>query len=140
MKLNRIFHGALAAIVLVAPRLLADDAAPTNNVATTSPVYVPDVSHMNDPLPDGILALDEISKATDAAADQHEAHFTFTFTNVSSGNVTFMAVQPSCGCTTAQLPSLPWTIPPGGSGEIGLTVNLDGKTGTLFKPVHITTD
>jgi mono/diheme cytochrome c family protein len=49
-------------------------------------------------------------------------------------------VHPSCGCTTAQLPHLPWTIAPGTNSQIGVTVNLAGKFGTLVKTVHVATD
>jgi len=49
-------------------------------------------------------------------------------------------VHPSCGCTTAELPPVPWTIPPGSNGLIKLSVNLQGKAGTLFKTVNVTTD
>jgi Protein of unknown function (DUF1573)/Cytochrome C oxidase, cbb3-type, subunit III len=116
---------------------------PTNvapSVATTAPVYVPDMSHSGEPLPDGILAWDNLTKSTDAAASQAEAHFTFNLTNVSNGNVAIMNVHPSCGCTTAQLPPMPWVLEPGTNGQINLTVNLAGKSGTLFKTVSITTD
>jgi len=140
MKLNRIFTGALAGAVLVAARLLADDAAPTNSVASTPAVYVPDLSHAADPLPDGVLVFDDLMKAVDAAADQDAAHFTFNFTNASSGNVTILDVHPSCGCTTAQLPQLPWTVASGTNGQIGITVNLAGKNGMLFKTINISTD
>jgi Protein of unknown function (DUF1573)/Cytochrome C oxidase, cbb3-type, subunit III len=111
-----------------------------NSVAMTPPVYVPNVSHANEPLTDDMLAWDEISKATNAAADQAQAHFTFTFTNISGGNVVVLSVRPSCGCTTAQLPPLPWTVPPGADGQIHLTVNIAGKAGTLFKTVNVSTD
>ncbi len=53
--------------------------------------------------------------------------------------VVITQVHPSCGCTTAQLPPLPWTIAPGTNGEIGLTVNLAGKFGTVVKTVHVAT-
>jgi hypothetical protein len=112
--------------------------APT--VATTPPVYVPDMSHVGEPLPDGILAWDNLMKSTDAAADQTQAHFTFNLTNVSAGNVAIVNVHPSCGCTTAQLPPMPWLLAPGANGQINLTVNLAGKSGTLFKTVNIATD
>jgi mono/diheme cytochrome c family protein len=59
---------------------------------------------------------------------------------VSSGNVVVLDVHPSCGCTTAQLPQLPWTIAPGTNAQIGITVNLNGKSGMLFKTVAISTD
>ena len=109
---------------------------PTNvvpSVATTAPVYVPDMSHSGEPLPDGILAWDNLTKSTDAAADQAEAHFTFNLTNVSNDKVAIMNVHPSCGCTTAQLPPMPWVLEPGANGQIKLTVNLAGKSGTLVQ-------
>ena len=116
---------------------------PTNSapsVATTPPVYVPDMSHVGEPLPDGILAWDELSKSTDAAADQAQALFAFSLTNVSSGSVAIVNVHPSCGCTTAQLPPMPWVLAPGANGQIKLTVNLAGKSGTLFKTVNVATE
>ena len=140
MRLNRVFSGAVVGAVFLAARLLAGDATPTNAVTATPPVYVPDLSRANGPLPDGVLAWDNILQATDAAADQTEARLTFNLTNVSSGNVVIMDVHPSCGCTTAQLPKLPWTIAPGTSGQIGVTVNLQGKNGMLFKTIAVATD
>jgi mono/diheme cytochrome c family protein len=91
-------------------------------------------------LPDGLLAWDDLTKSVDAAADQSQAHFTFHLTNISSVNVAVLNVHPSCGCTTAQLPPLPWILAPGTNGQINITVNLAGKSGTLFKTVNITTD
>ena len=54
--------------------------------------------------------------------------------------VTVLDVHPSCGCTTAQLPTPPWTLPPGTNGQIGVTVNVNGRFGTISKSVHIGTD
>ena len=54
--------------------------------------------------------------------------------------VSILDVHPSCGCTTAQLPTLPWTLPPGTNASIGVTVNLAGKFGTVVKTVHVRTD
>jgi cytochrome c553 len=140
MKLNRIFSGALAGVILIAAKLLAGDATPTNPVATTSAVYVPDLTHASGPLTDGVLTWDDLMKSADAAADQENVHFTFNFTNVSPGNVVILDVHPSCGCTTAQLPDRPWTIAPGTNGQIGVTVNIAGKSGVLPKSINISTD
>jgi mono/diheme cytochrome c family protein len=174
MKLSRVFLRALAGIVFSAAGLLAADAQPANAVAGTPPVYVPDYTHANDPLPDGVLAWDDLMKSVDAAADQPQAHFTFHFTNVAKifdialvtnilestnvsgspvvtnitaitnsftpASVTILSVHPSCGCTTAQLPTLPWLLPPGTDGQIPITVNIAGKSGTLFKFVDVSTD
>src|SRR5208282_1630741 len=125
MKLNRIVYVGAAGLFLIGANVFAAEPTPATNASVaTPPVYVPNISHANDPLPDGIFAWDELSKATNAATDQPQAHFDFSFTNVSSGNVVILSVRPSCGCTTAQLPPLPWTIAPGTDGQIRLTVNL----------------
>jgi mono/diheme cytochrome c family protein len=60
-------------------------------------------------------------------------------TNAAPFPVIISQVHPSCGCTTAQLPPLPWTVAPGTNGEIGVTVNLAGKFGTVVKTVHVAT-
>jgi mono/diheme cytochrome c family protein len=112
---------------------------PTGEV-TSAPVYVPDTTHQNDPLPDGVLAFDATLKSVDATEGDDFARFTFSFTNVTPNIVTVLNVHPSCGCTTAELPPVPWQLAPGTNGEIKLTVNLAGKMGTLFKTVDVTTD
>jgi mono/diheme cytochrome c family protein len=190
MKLRRVFVYGIAGIVLVGARIFAADSNPTNAVATTAAVYVPDTSHQNDPLPDGVLAWDELTKETTVAADAGNASFVFSFTNIATvhgtalvtnvttitnitaatnsfffwfkknsfvtnfstatsittNNVTkpvpvaILDVHPSCGCTTAQLPPLPWIIPAGTNGQFGLTVNLAGRTGMQVKTVNVKTD
>jgi cytochrome c553 len=137
MKLRQIFFAA-AAILLFASGIFS--IAAQSNAVTTAPVYVPDMTHASDPMPDGIFAWDELSKTTDAAANQPQAHFTFSFTNVSDGNVAILSAKGSCSCTTTELPSMPWLIPPGTNGQIGATVDLRGKSGTLFKTVTVSTD
>ena len=140
MKLNPAVIFVATGLFLVGTTVFVAGQPATNTIVTTPPVYVPNISHANDPLPDGIFAWDELSKATDAAADQQQAHFVFNFTNVSSGKVVILGVRPSCGCTTAELPPLPWTIAAGTNGQIGITVNLAGRSGTLYKTVNVSTD
>ena len=111
----------------------------TNGVATP-PVFLPDYTHDNDPLPAGVLAWEATSKSVEATNDQELARFTFTFTNISGSKVYVLNVHPSCGCTTAELPPVPWLIQPGASGTIGFIVNLAGKSGTLYKPVSLATE
>jgi mono/diheme cytochrome c family protein len=140
MKMHRaVFFGIIGA-AFAAVRLFAADASPTNTAVTTTPVFVPDMTHANDPLPDGVLAWSNLMQETNAAADQPEAHFAFSFTNVSSGNVVIVDAHGSCSCTATELPSKPWIIPAGTNGQIGATVNLAGKTGMQIKSVTVTTD
>ena len=113
-------------------------AAQPANTVTNAPV--PDTTHAGEPLPDGVLAWDALTKSVDATNEQEFARFTFSFTNINISNVTVVSVHPSCGCTTAELPPVPWLIPCGATGEIKLSVNLQGKIGTLFKSVNVTTD
>ncbi len=163
----------------------------SNTTVATSPVYVPDMSRANGPLPDGVLVWNSTMLETNLPPNTAQAHFLFTFTNVAvrinktlvtnittktyrvthgtlasprnqseapatravavtnlfwvtnsimAVPVTFTDVHPSCGCTTAQLPRMPWTIPAGGSGQIPLTVNIFGRSGTFFKSVQVKTD
>ena len=140
MKLRRVFVCGIAGIVLAGGRLLAADSNPTNAVAATSPVYVPDTSHASEALATNTLVWDSTSKETNATADAGNAHFDFSFTNVSAGNVVILNVRTSCGCTTAQLPPLPWIIPAGTNGQIGANVNFAGKSGMLLKTMTVTSD
>ena len=140
MKLRRVFVCGIAGIVLAGGRLLAADSNLTNAVAATSPVYVPDTSHASEALATNTLVWDSTSKETNAAADAGNAHFVFSFTNVSAGNVVILNVRTSCGCTTAQLPPLPWIIPAGTNGQIGANVNFAGKSGMLLKTMTVTSD
>jgi mono/diheme cytochrome c family protein len=190
MKLRRAFVCGIVGIFLAGGKLFAAGGNPTNAVAATTAVYVPDTSHQNDPLPDGVLAWNNLTQEATVAADAGSAHFVFSFTNIATvhetalvtnvttltkitavtnssfiwfkkisfvtnfstatsfttNNVTkpvpvaILDVHPSCGCTTAQLPPLPWIIPPGTNGQFGLTVNLAGRTGMQIKTVNVKTD
>ena len=112
---------------------------PSNAVASP-PMYVPDYSHANFPLPDGMIAWDASQKTVVATNGQDFARFDFSFTNVSPGSIAILSGRGSCSCTTVQLPETPWLIPAGGTGVIGATINLAGKFGTVAKYAFISTD
>ena len=67
------------------------------------------------------------------------ASFTFYFTNVSASDVAINSVTPTCGCTTAKLPPLPWRIAAGTNGQIDFNMNLAGKSGAVEKYVPVET-
>jgi mono/diheme cytochrome c family protein len=136
MNLSRFFLCGMMGVVFHGISLLAA----TNIVVTTPPVYVPTLSHASGPLPGGVLAWDGESKETSVNANASVAGFVFNFTNVSSDPVVISNVSPSCGCTTAKLPPLPWTLAPGTNGQMEATVNLAGKSGTLYKSLTVYTD
>jgi mono/diheme cytochrome c family protein len=155
MKLNWLTLCAAALVGVVAGSFTA--ATQPSNTVTTAPVYVPDTGRGNEPLPDGVIVWDALSKTVDATNGQAFARFIFTFTNVATKidvsltnsvavtnftpvPVTILSVRPSCGCTKAELPPVPWTIPGGSNGVIKVSINLAAKSGTLFKSVAVNTD
>jgi mono/diheme cytochrome c family protein len=92
------------------------------------------------PLAAGILAFDAETKETLLKSGEIAATYLFHLTNVSPAEVTISRVQTSCGCTTAQLPPMPWTIPAGGTGAIPVTMNVQGKSGVVTKTLTVYTD
>lgn len=92
------------------------------------------------PLPAGILAFDSESKEYTTKSGELMASYVFNLTNISPDEVVITYVQPSCGCTTAQLPAMPWKIPAGASGQIPVNMNVQGKNGLVIKTVTLHTD
>lgn len=85
-----------------------------------------------DPVVWDALQKDSSPKSGDATAE-----FKFSVTNLSDGDVIIDHAQGSCSCTVAKLPSQPWHLLPHTNGQINVSVNLAGKSGTLFKTVTV---
>lgn len=62
----------------------------------------------------------------------------FKYENKGDKPVHFKAVKPSCGCTTAALPSN--DVAPGEKGEITATFNIGDRTGLQTKTITVETD
>ena len=112
------------------------------------PIQVPPPAALQAPLPqamgaashgalDKYLAFDRDEKDVEVMNGTAEAHFSFSLTNISSGDVMINSVATSCGCTVAKLPSQPWKLSANENGEISATMQLAGvpaggdKTKTL---------
>jgi hypothetical protein len=113
-------------------------AQPANSVAVKSNDR--DHSHDYQILPDGIIAWRTLSQTAVVTNGMSFAYFTFNFTNVSSGSITILYVDPTCGCTTADFPSAPWTISAGSSGEIKARVDLANKIGVSTEYMKVITE
>jgi mono/diheme cytochrome c family protein len=87
---------------------------------------------------DTFLAFDQGEKDVTVPNGTSEANFTFSLTNISSGDVTINFVQTSCGCTVAKLPSQPWKLSPNEHGEISATMQLAGVPPGGFKNKTLT--
>ena len=90
-------------------------------------------------MPGGILAWDTEFKEIKTQVGTPPPEFAFYFTNVSSGDVTITHIQPTCGCTTVQLPPMPWRVVAGTNGHIPVRMNL-AAPGAFFKTITVHTD
>src|SRR3954447_7634250 len=84
-----------------------------------------------------LLAWDAVLKEQETKPTQTSADFFFSVTNISTADVVIDRVQTSWGCTVAKLPSQPWILAPHADGKINVSVDLHGKSGTLFKTITV---
>ncbi len=92
-----------------------------------------------DPAAPATLQFDAESKSYAAKVGEAEAPFTFYATNVSSEPITINKVVLTCGCTTAQLPSMPYVLGAGSNVAINTRMNLAGKQGAVTKSIKLDT-
>jgi mono/diheme cytochrome c family protein len=92
------------------------------------------------PLPEGLLAWDGETQETTIPFGTPNSKLAFNLTNISDAPLTVRAVRTSCGCTVPKMPPMPWTLEPGEHGNIGVTMKLAGKRGTVTKTVTLNTD
>ncbi len=71
------------AVLICAAAIYTAVAQTPNPVVATKPVYVPDTSHQNDPMPQGVLNWNASSQFTNAVQGQPQAEFSFSCTNVA---------------------------------------------------------
>lgn len=102
-----------------------------------TPSTLPNLQASVPTTPPNALVWDSEMKELVAEANTTNALIVFNFTNVHTGDVIIKMVRPSCGCTTMQLPPMPWTIPPGASEQITASLDLRGKSGVLTKSVTV---
>jgi hypothetical protein len=90
-------------------------------------------------LPPGILAFNTESNQTKVVQGEPQAHFTFDFTNVSPREITIVAIDTSCACTTTDPPPLPWKVGPHETGRIPVAMDVEHDTGRMSETVTLTT-
>lgn len=83
------------------------------------------------------LVFDQTVKEFRGKGGETNFNFTFAFTNTALVPVVIDAVRTSCGCTTAKVPALPWTVAPNGRGEFEVVLDVRGKYGTITKSVFV---
>lgn len=87
------------------------------------------------------LEFDAKEKTVNVGKGETKAEFKWAVTNISTKEITVLDIKTSCGCTAARLPTYPnpWVIKPSEGGEIGATMDLTGKYGTVAKTVTVIT-
>lgn len=85
------------------------------------------------------LTWDSESKEATVKDGEYTVNFTFYGTNTTDAPIVINNVRTSCGCTAANLPTLPHTIAPGTNVAIGVTMDLRGKRGAITKIVAVET-
>lgn len=110
-----------------------------NPPSSAPPPTIATPTGMKPPVENHNLILDPPSQTYNAVEGQQSAAFTFHVKNISSAAVVIDDVKTSCGCTVAELPSKPWTLAAGITGEFRLTVDLRGKYGALVKSATLET-
>lgn len=89
------------------------------------------------PNPGDVLVWDSLVKEQSPAPGQMTADYVFSVKNTADYPVAIGRLQPSCGCTTAKLPTTPWILAPQTNGDISVSVNLAGKFGAFTKSVTV---
>lgn len=111
--------------------------APAPAAAQSNKVQLPPDS--GDNMKSNILAWDATEKTDDARPGDLHVSFTFSLTNVSSAPVMIYDTSTTCDCTVANLPSKPWLVPSGGTGQIQVTMDVHNKIGAVTKDVIVFT-
>jgi cytochrome c553 len=83
------------------------------------------------------LVWDATEKTCDAKPGDPAANFAFTVRNTSDRPVAILEITTSCHCTTATPPRWPWTLAPGETGTLRVTIDLRSRYGALNKTVYI---
>ena len=83
------------------------------------------------------LVWDAMEKSLEAKPGQAEARFEFHVTNQSANSVEILQVQPSCGCTVAEMPETPWVLAAGAKGSFTAVVDFHGKQGKFAKSLFV---
>jgi len=87
----------------------------------------------------GGLVWDSLSKEASPLSGEITVIYHFAVTNASTNTITIERIEPSCGCTKVETPAQPWKLSPNEDGQIKVTLDAQGKQGTLNKSILVYT-
>jgi len=82
MKLRPFLRSAVLLLFSIRVMAATND-APAAGGVSSAPVFVPDFTHQNDPLPNGVIDWNAIQQNIDVTNGLDFAKFIFTLTNVA---------------------------------------------------------
>jgi len=141
LKHLTLYFVYIGVVLAVGAKLGAFDrhSTPPSKLRTISALSSSKTQERPVPLPQGMLAFDAEFRQTTIHAGDSQAHFVLNFSNISSKAIIISSVRSSCGCTTAELPPMPWTLVPRAKGQIPVNMNVQYRTGKSTKTVTVTT-
>ena len=85
----------------------------------------------------GVLAWDALEKKRKVNEGEGPVLFKFQMKNVSREPVVLERITASCGCTTVDSRLMPYTLTPGSTENISISMSLAGKLGTVTKTLLV---
>ena len=88
-------------------------------------------------VPASALTWDATEQRRAVSDSEQPVLFRFQMQNVSSEPVVIENVNTSCGCTTTETREMPFTLAPGASENLQVSMNVTGKYGTVTKSLLV---
>lgn len=88
-------------------------------------------------VPANVLTWDATEQHRTVNSTEGPVLFRFQMTNISQQPVVIEKVNTSCGCTTTETRELPFTLAPGASESLHVSMNVTGKYGAVTKSVLV---
>lgn len=88
-------------------------------------------------VPASMLAWDSLEQTRKVNEGEGPVLFQFQMKNVSQNPVAIERITASCGCTTVDTRSMPFSLAPGASENITISMSLAGKFGTVTKSLLV---
>jgi cytochrome c553 len=141
LLLRAVIGSALSGIsALLAQQAVTNPLAPTPSPAEAQAAVIAAAAAARPAPPDDpALTVVPLKKTYNAKPGETDCVFSYDVTNTSNEEVIIKDVVTSCGCSVPKLPSKPWKLPPGGSGNFQILVDLRGKSGSLIKTATVDT-
>lgn len=87
--------------------------------------------------PASVLAWDVLEQTRKVHEGEGPVLFQFQMRNVSKQPVVIESITASCGCTTVDTRSMPFSLAPGVSENISISMSFEGKFGTVTKSLLV---